>query len=50
MNDGSVAEARPYQVYVFDCPYCGGQALLGDADPATFEECTDCGAEVEMTS
>jgi len=49
MNDGSVMDAHPYQVYVFDCPYCGGQTMLGDADPGAFEECADCGAEVEMT-
>lgn len=43
-------EATPYQVYVFDCPACGGQTMLGDADPSSEEECSDCGETVRMAT
>ncbi|MBT2484823.1 MULTISPECIES: hypothetical protein [unclassified Microbacterium] len=40
--------ATPYQVYVFDCPRCGGRTEIGDQDPAAVEECADCGVDVVM--
>lgn len=40
--------AEPYSVYVFDCPACDGQTMLGDADVSDTEECSDCGATVVM--
>lgn len=41
-------EAHPYQLWAFDCPMCGGQTTLGDADPTGTEFCADCEEEVEM--
>jgi hypothetical protein len=41
-------EAEPYMVHVFDCPACGGQTMLGDADLNDTEECSDCNATVVM--
>jgi hypothetical protein len=39
----------PYQVWVFDCPACGGQTMIESGlDPEEREECADCGAVVEM--
>ena len=37
-------EVKTYEVYMFDCPACGGVTLLGDIDPAMGEtvECEDC--------
>jgi len=43
-------EAAPYQVYVFDCPSCGGQTMIGDVDPSDAEDCDDCGESVRMTT
>lgn len=42
-------DAHPYRVYVFDCPYCGNQTMLGDSDLQAEEVCDDCDLVVEMT-
>ena len=42
--------AIPYTVWVFDCPLCGGQTELGDAEPYGAEDCLDCGETIRMGS
>lgn len=43
-------EVDVYEVYVFDCPACGGQTTLGDVQPSKGEdvECADCGEVCEV--
>lgn len=46
--DGDLLHAEAYQVYVFDCPHCSGQTMLGEDLVDTTPECADCGARVAL--
>lgn len=45
-----MSSAIPYTVWVFDCPLCGGQTMVGDREPYSDEDCADCGESIRMGS
>jgi hypothetical protein len=48
VGDEEELEAKPYEMWWWDCPVCGEVNDCGDIEPSGTDECTGCGAHVEM--